>query len=208
MGSYVGFVPSVSLAWRRLEARIATPVYHLEYRGVKSDGPGDALFSLSATVIDARTARFGLALSVTEPTGNAAVGLGMGDAMWMPGVWGSLSRGRWGAVASASYGRMQDLGDPSMHHHGADMVGSLVSPMNHEEVAGAVRGTYRATRAPRVHLLGSIAAPVELEGTTRAYAAAGAHYRVDAWDVGVEAALPLAGDPFHARMAIDLARSF
>lgn len=208
MGQYVGFVPSVSIGWWRLEARVAAPIYHLEYRGVRSDGPGDVLFSLSGTVLDAKNARAGVALNVTEATGNAAVGLGMGDAMWMPGAWGSLSSGRWGAVASASYGRMQDMGGGAGMHHHAAMVGSLVNPMNMEEIAGALRGTYRATRAMRLHVLGSIATPIDVAGVTRAYAAAGAQYKLSDWEVGVEAALPLAGDPFHARMALDLARSF
>jgi hypothetical protein len=208
MGQYVGFVPSVSIGWWRLEGRVAAPIYHLEYRGVRSDGPGDVLFSLSGTVLNARNARAGVALNVTEATGNAAVGLGMGDAMWMPGVWGSVASGRWGAVASASYGRMQDMGGGGGMHHHAAMIGSLVNPMNMEEVAGALRGTYRATRAMRVHVLGSIATPVDVTGVTRAYAAAGAQYKLSDWELGVEAALPLAGDPFHARMALDLARSF
>ncbi len=209
-GGYDGFVPSVAIAWWRLEARVAAPVYHLEYRGVKSDGPGDVLFSLAATAIEVRHVRAGVTLAVTEPTGNQNLGLGMGDVMWMPGAWGAWSGGPWGAVASASYGRMAEMADASGggHHHGPAYVGSLVNPMNHEELAGAVRGTYRATRELRLHVLASVATPIELDGTTRAYAAAGTHYLAGAWDLGVEAALPIAGDPFHARMAIDVARSF
>ena len=206
-GEYEGLVPSVTIGWWRLEGRAQTPIYHLEYRGVKSDGPGDVLFSIAGTVIERDRARAGVAFAATEPTGNGAVGLGMGMAMYMPGVWGSLSRGDWGAVASVSYGRMSDLNAPGGHHH-AVMVGSLVNPMNLEEIAGAVRGTYRATPALRLHVVGSLAAPIDLPGTTRSYAAAGAHYRIDDWDVGLEAALGITGDPFHARMAFDLARSF
>jgi len=207
-GGYLGFVPTVSISGWRLEGRISAPVYHLEYRGVKSDGPGDLLFSLSGTIVQAHRARAGVALAVTEDTGNGALGLGMGDAMWMPGVWGSISRGDYGAVASVSYGRMQSLDDGMGGHHHAGSVGSLVNPMNHQELAGAVRGTLRATRALRLHVLASVATPIDIEGTTRAYAATGVHYRIDAWEIGLEAALGLAGDPFHTRFALDLARTF
>ena len=102
---------------------------------------------------------------------------------------------------------MSDLGAPGGHHH-AVMVGALVNPMNLEEIASAVRGTYRATHSLRLHVLASLATPIELPGTTRGYLAAGAQVRSGAWEVGLEAALPIAGDPFHARMALDLARSF
>jgi hypothetical protein len=206
-GSYAGLVPSASVAWWRLEARLAAPVYHLEYRGVKSDGAGDLLASLTGTLVAGRHLRAGVALAVTAPTGNQAVGLGMGDIMWMPGAWASWSGGRWSTVASGSYGRMAGSLDEHAHHTG--FVGSLVNPMNHEELAGAVRGTYRATRALRVHALASLATPIGIDGTTRAYAAAGSRYALGGgWDVGAEAALPIAGDPFHARFALDVARSF
>lgn len=206
-GDYYGFVPSVSIAWWRLEARIAAPIYHLEYRGVKSDGPGDLLWSLSGTIVQQRHLRFGAAIAVTEATGNEKVGLGMGDRMYMPNLWASWNHGRWGAIASASYGRMAgDVSEHAMHLH---LVGSLVNPMNHEELAGGLRFTYRATHELRLHVLGSIATPIELEGTTRAYAAAGIRWTMpDGWDVGGEADLGLTGDPFHARMVFDLARAF
>jgi hypothetical protein len=206
-GEYEGVVPSIAIDWWRLEARVSTPIYHLEYRGVKSDGPGDLLYSISGTVLDAHHVRAGLAWTATAPIGDAQVGLGMGMSMYMPGAWGSITRGAWGATISGSYGRMSDLGAPGGHHH-AVMVGSLVNPMNLEELAAAVRGTYRATPALRLHVVGSLATPIDLPGTTRGYAAAGAHYRIDAWEVGLEAALGLTGDPFHARMVLDLARTF
>ena len=206
-GEYEGMVPSVTIGWWRLEGRVQTPIYHLEYRGVKSDGPGDVLFSIAGTLVQQERVRAGVAFAATEPTGDAQVGIGMGMAMYMPGVWGSYADGPWGAVASVSYGRMANLDAPGGHHH-AVMVGSLVNPMNLEEIAGAVRGTYRATPDLRLHVVGSLAAPIERPGTTLGYVATGAHYRIDAWEVGLEAALGVAGDPFHARMAFDLARSF
>jgi hypothetical protein len=145
----------------------------------------------------------------TQPTGNERLGLGMGEVMWMPGAWGSWSAGRWGVTAQGSYGWMAAMSDSGgAHHHGPGYVGSLVSPMNHEELAGALRGTYRATRALRVHALASVSVPTGMDGTTYAYAATGARYAIGAWEAGVEAALPIAGDPFHARLAFDLVRTF
>src|SRR5207244_11847533 len=131
---------------------------------------------------------------------------GRGDTMCMPGAWGSWSSGAWGVTASASFGRMASLPSDGSggHHHGAGYVGSLVSPMNHEEVAGALRGTIRANHALRVHALATVATPVNIEGVTRAYGAAGARWRTGAWEIGLEAAMPITGDPFHARMSADL----
>ena len=206
-GDYYGFVPSGSLAWWRLEGRVAAPVYHLEYRGVRSDGPGDLLWSLSAAAVQTRHLRAGVAIAVTEATGNEKVGLGMGDRMYMPNVWAAWNDGRWGAIASASYGRM--AGDAAAHAMHLHLPGSLVNPMNHEEVAGGLRLTYRATHQLRLHALASVATPIELEGTTRAYAAAGLRWTTaDGWELGGEADLGLAGDPFHARMVFDVARGF
>ena len=208
-GTYEGVVPSASLSWWRFDARVAVPYYHLEYRGVITDGPGDVLLGASGAIVAQRHLRAGVALAVTAGTGNGNRGTGMGDTMYMPGAWASWTRGAWGVTASGSYGRMASLpSDGSGHHHATGYVGSLVSPMNHEELAGALRGTLRATRSLRVHALASIATPIEIEGVTRAYAATGARWRSGDWEIGVEAALPITGDPFHARMSADVALSF
>ena len=204
MGDYVGMAPSVSIAWKRLEARAVAPWYHLEYRGVKSDGPGDVAATLQAAIVDGERVRAGIAMSMTAATGDAQVGLGMGQSMYMPGAWASWSGGAWSALASASYGWMANM--PSGHMHMA-MVGSLVSPMNHEELEGALRATFRATDTLGVYGAASIATPIG-EGTTRAFAATGARVDVGKSAITLEAALPIAGDPFHGRIALGLVRTF
>ena len=208
MGSYAEVAPSAELAWSRLDARVVTPFYHLEYRGVRSDGVGDVLASLSAAALDGRRVRAGAAMAFTRPTGLEAVGLGTGAPMYMPGVWASLDGGRWSALASASYGWMSmSMPAGGMHHMGLPYVGSLVSPMNDRELEGALRATYHAGDALDVYAAGSIAAPIGA-GVTRAFAAAGARVERGRTAVTVEAALPLAGDPFHGRMSVGVARAF
>ncbi len=204
MGDYVGFAPSVSIAWKRLEARAIAPYYHLEYRGVKSNGPGDAVASLSGAILDGERVRAGVAMSMTAATGDAQVGLGMGQSMYMPGAWASWTGGAWSALASASYGWME--AGPGGHHH-MTSVGSLVSPMNHEELEGAVRASFRATDTLGVYGAASLASPIG-EGTTRAFAATGARVDVGKTAISLEAALPIAGDPFHGRIALGVSRTF
>jgi hypothetical protein len=208
MGSYAEIAPSAEVAWRRLDARVVTPFYHLEYRGVRSDGLGDVLASLSAAILDGRRTRAGLALSLTRPTGLATVGLGTGAPMYMPGAWASFDGAAWSLLASASYGWMaMDMPDGGMHHTMLPQPGSLVSPMNDRELEGALRATYHASDELHLYAAGSIAAPIG-DGVTRAFAAAGARVERGRTAVTLEAALPLAGDPFHARMSLGVVREF
>jgi hypothetical protein len=208
MGSYAEVAPSAEVAWWRLDARVVTPFYHLEYRGVQSDGIGDVLGSVSGALVAGPRVRAGLALSLTRPTGLETVGLGTGAPMYMPGAWASYDGAAWSALASASYGWMSmAMQGDGMHHSALPYVGSLVSPMNDEELEGAVRATYHATGELHLYAAGSVAAPIGA-GTTRAFAATGARVERGRAAITVEAALPLAGDPFHARMSIGIVRAF
>jgi hypothetical protein len=208
MGSYAEVAPSAEVAWRRLDVRVVTPFYHLEYRGVRSDGIGDVLASVSAAAIDGRRARAGVALAFTRPTGLEAVGLGTGAPMYMPGAWASFDGATWSLFASAAYGWMaMDMPDSGMHHSALPYVGSLVSPMNDREVEGALRATYHASDELHLYAAGSVAAPIG-DGVTRAFAVTGARLERGHTAFTLEAALPLAGDPFHGRMSLGVVRAF
>jgi hypothetical protein len=208
MGSYAEVAPSAEIAWGRLDVRVVAPFYHLEYRGVQSDGIGDVLGSLSAAILDGRRVRAGLAISLTRPTGLELVGLGAGAPMYMPGGWASFDGEAWSLLGSASYGWMaMDMPADGMHHTVLPHPGSLVSPMNDRELEGALRATYHASSELHLYAAGSVAAPIG-DGVTRAFAATGARVEHGRTAVTLEAALPLAGDPFHARMSLGVVRAF
>jgi hypothetical protein len=132
-GHYQGLMLRGSLTGRRFFAAAGLPIYRIVRNGLASRGFGDLSLHSRALLLSASgdTARGGLALSATFPTGDARHDLGMGHTMLMPGIWATASVDQFFAAAQITYANALASSDDAHHHGGA---GPLVAPMSPSEI--------------------------------------------------------------------------
>lgn len=200
---YQGVAVAITGGWSRLSGRVALPAYRVADEGV---GIGDALVALAADLTPGRGAfRFGLASSMSVPTGDSDAGRGMGHAMVAAGAWASAPLGPVRVDGIGVYARA--LGDGAEHaaHAHASAMWPLVDPMNPEELAFDVRATAGVGARVRAGAGGSYAAPLSDGGETRAIGYAVAELARGRYTFSSQLAVPVAGDPFVARGTFGLA---
>jgi hypothetical protein len=131
----------------------------------------------------------------------------MGHVMLMPSAWGTLTLGRLGLSARLGYAGA--LAASSEHHHHGGGTSPLVEPMNESELAAAAAGSFALTPAfaMRVGVYGAVPVAID-DGHARAVGFAGAGMQSQRLDTSVEVHLPLAGDPFTAKLSLEVGAHF
>jgi hypothetical protein len=208
-GHFEGLVPNLAFSQPWFEAAAAFPVYRIVRNGRSDVGPGDLLLQARVPILGdrARRKRLGLELASSFPTGNPELELGMGHVMLMPSAWGTLGAGRFGLTARAGYARAL-VGSSEHHHHGGG-TSPLVDPMNESELDGAVAGSLAVTRLTGVHAGFYGAVPVATEdGLARAAGFAGASVDGERIGTSLEVHVPLAGNPFTAKLLLEVGARF
>lgn len=201
-GSYQGVIVAGSVHRGRFGARIAVPYWRLDVLDTPHTGLGDLVVQGHARLLGDDRASAGAVLAVGLPTGKASYGLGMGHAMVMPALWATAARGR--ARALILLGGGKSLGGG--HDHAGFPDGPPVSPMAPLEADLTVRATYNAAPGLALDAIGAVAVPLGDDRRTRAAAGLGARYRRGGWLLGASALAGVAGDPFTARLVVDVAR--
>jgi hypothetical protein len=200
---YQGVTVAISGGWSRVSARVALPAYRVADEGV---GLGDALLAMTGDLTPGRGAiRFGVAGSLSLPTGDGDAGRGMGHPMIAAGAWASAPLGPVRVDGVGVYARA--LGDGAEHaaHAHASAMWPLVDPMNPEELAFDARATAGLGARVRAGAGASYAAPISDGGETRAIAYAVAELARGRYTFSSQLAVPVAGDPFVARGTVGLA---
>lgn len=205
-GLYAGF--AYRHRWFGLEAVL--PAYRLGRDTSTEYGLGDVIVTARGTALSLREGAIslGLELPVMAPTGSADRQLGMGHAMLMPALWFALVEEPFALRTQLGYGRV--FGEISDHaHHGGPGVGRtpLVNPMNRKELEHALALSLGVQRhiALQARWFGAVAIG---EGVTRQILGAGAIARLDPFELLVEVQVPVAGDPFVAKLVTQLALLF
>jgi hypothetical protein len=207
-GRYEGVFVRGAWSTRNLVFTAALPHYHIVRNGLGSSGFGDLLLDgrgALATTRDHR-ASVGGQLAFSAPTGDSKHDLGMGHWMLAPTLWGSLTREPFTLEARLGYGRAS--GGGSDHQHAAGTL-PIVDPMNQSELEAVLSGAARAHRnlQTRIALMGATPTPSE-SGTTRAAASFAADFLVGQGRLSLEAQLPLVGDAFRGKLAVELGLRF
>jgi hypothetical protein len=204
-GHYQGLMLRSSLTGRRFFAAAGLPVYRIVRNGLASRGFGDLSLHSRALLLSASgdTARGGLALSATFPTGDARHDLGMGHTMLMPGVWATASVEQFFAVAQITYANA--LASSDAHHHGG--AGPLVAPMSPSEIEATLSASlpiYPGLPGLRLKAGADGAVPVVRDGSgARANAFVGFLVGGRA-RTSVELHLPIAGEPSTTSLVLEL----
>jgi hypothetical protein len=208
-GHYEGLIPALAFRYAWFDAAASLPVYRIVRNGRSDVGPGDLLLQTRVAVLRDRERldALGLELAATLPTGNPEHELGMGHVMLMPSVWGTLALGRLGL--SARFGYAGALAGSSEHHHHSGGMSPLVDPMNESELDAAAAGSLAVTPAVSVRLGFYGAVPVATaDGASRAAGFAGFGVQNQRFGTSVEVHLPLAGDPFTAKLVLEVGAHF
>jgi hypothetical protein len=208
-GHFEGLVPSLSFRKPWFEVAASLPVYRIVRNGRSDVGPGDLLLQARAPIFRDREQRdaLGLELSATLPTGNPDHELGMGHVMLMPSAWGTLGLGRLGL--SARFGYAGGIAGSSEHHHHAGGTSPLVDPMNMSELDAAAAGSFAFTpnAFARLGLYGAVPVAID-DGRARAAGFAGLGVQGERLGTSLEVHLPLAGEPFTAKLLLEVAARF
>jgi hypothetical protein len=203
---YQGVAVGASGGWRRVSARAMVPAYRVADEGV---GLGDALVALAADVVPGRgRVRAGLAASVSLPTGSSDAGRGMGHTMVAAGLWARVPAGRVRVDGAVVWARaLGDGAEHAAHQHLAAMW-PLVDPMNPEELV--VDGNVTAGLAPtlRAGLGATYATPRMPGGAERLVTYALGGLSRGRYTFSTQLSVPLVGDPFVARGALDVSYRF
>jgi hypothetical protein len=209
-GDYQGLSANVQYdgPWARL--RVAMPTYQIERNGLVSKGLGDLLVDARVPLVhaDDDALTLGPMLSATLPTGDADRDLGMGHVMLMPGAWAAWAPPRAFVAAQLNYGQALGAGGEGHSHHGGPR--PIVNPMNASEFEMAASAGYLLHDLVRARAGAYGALPVGSDdrAAARAAAFAGVDLLVDRFDLGLEGHLPIAGDPFLAKIALTLGARF
>jgi hypothetical protein len=212
-GHYQGLFPGVRLAYEGFSLSSSLPVYRIVEDDVSNTGIGDVPIAARARLATFGEERMsaGAGLSMTLPTGDAEKELGMGHMMLMPGVFG---RGRFGFLefrAELAYGQALGSGDTAPHqHHGQepdrpDGTNPLVDPMNRSELEPLLAASFDlgSPWTARGGAYGGF--PVgSKQGTARAIAFVGIEASLGRFGTRVQAEVPFAGDPFTAKLVLEL----
>jgi hypothetical protein len=203
VGDYQGVVPAVLWSDERFGASVGVPLYRLTKNGAQYYGPGDPVVHGQAAVLGDPGRQVGAALSVTLPFGSMRNGLGMGHAMVMPALWGTLGLGVVELTASAGYSRA--LGSAMEHDHGPS---PLVDPMNFSELTWSSGGDLALARSVRVGAQLSGGVPLEGNGNTRLVGGLRFLWSDGRVATSAEIQAGLVGDPFHVRAVVETALRF
>ncbi len=197
-GSFQGAITSLEVSALGARARVALGGYRVDWAN-HATGLGDLQLAVQRAVATIGDTRVGAAMSATIPTGDVRDELGMGHPMVMPAVWARWADERSSLLASVVYGSM--LGG---EHH--EMIEPIVSPMNSEELAAAVRAA-RTIGRTEVSASMSGAAPIG-PGFSRGAIGAGARWVVAGSELGVDLSVPFGGTPIKTRLVVELMRGF
>lgn len=204
VGAYQGVVASAGWTHDRFGVSLTAPLYHLSENGASFAGIGDVAVMGRLGLVATDRGQLGVTAMVSAPTGNGYEGLGMGHAMAMPALYGTLQTP---VSFAASFGYSRALATvPSDHDHG---VWPLVDPMNMSELSWSASGDLPLTGSvlAGVHLSGGI--PVgHLPGHTRVIGAARVAYGHGRLQTTLELQAGLAGDPFTLRGVLETALRF
>jgi len=207
-GLHTGF--SYRLTWFGIDALV--PAYRLTRLGGTQYGVGDIVLSARGTVLSLLGGRLtsGLEVAVMVPTGNAEKGLGMGRAMSMPGSWLTLTQGLVLFRAQLGYAVMHGQRATQDSHHAASSAPHpIVNPMNQSELQHALTVALSLASNLSVHLRWFGALPVADEfGSPRQIVAGGGEIGLGALDLSAELQLPVVGDPFRCKLALQLGANF
>ena len=161
-GDYQGVKPTA--VWRRGRYAVSAEIgfYRITKNGAVYFGFGDLLLGAGATVHRGEQTMIALGLPVSLPIGDRTTGLGMGHVMVMPTVVMAYRR----LAASLTYGRAVG-GDA---HHAGHGVWPLIDPLNQQEFAWSVGGSFPIASSLAIggRLGGAIAIG---DGTDRVHAA-------------------------------------
>jgi hypothetical protein len=208
-GHFEGLVPNLTFRRGRFEAAATLPIYRIWRNGRSDTGLGDLLLQARGTVWrDAvRSRAVGLELAASLPSGDHEHELGMGHVMLMPSAWGTLTAGRFGVSLRLGYAAA--MAGSSTHHHHAGGTSPLVDPMNESELDAAAGGTFAITQVlgARAGFYGAVPVAAE-DGRARAAGFAGLGVQGERLGTSMELHLPLAGDPFTAKLLLEVGTRF
>jgi hypothetical protein len=187
-----------------VSASAGLSAYRLVRNGLVSEGIGD--LALGAQVIAWRPAEqvsLGLSLVSTLPTGEARKSLGMGHVMLAPGVFANLQAGDAALALELGYARALSTDG---HEHHRDFA-PLVDPMNSSELGGRLSAAARLASTLRLDAALFGAVPTTADGSARLVAALGSTVEAGWVEAHVELQTPIVGDPFTAKLVLELAFS-
>lgn len=212
-GAYQGLHAGVlymPLRWLAAEAWV--PAYRLKQGPRDAYGLGDIVLTLRATAVSYLEGKVngGLELPVMLPTGSTSKGLGMGQVMTMPAAWVELAPEPVLVRAQFGYGRMHGRQATQDGHHGVSGAPhSIVNPMNRSELQHSLTVALRLASNLSVHLRWFGALPIADDfGKPRQIVAAGAQVNLGWLDLTAEFQLPVVGDPFRYKIALQLGANF
>ncbi len=208
-GHFEGLVPNLTYRRAWFEAAATLPLYRILRNGRSDTGAGDFLLQVRGTAFRnaERRRAFGLELAASLPTGNPDHELGMGHVMLMPSAWGTLMSGRFGLSARLGYAAA--IAGSSEHHHHGGGTSPLVDPMNESELDAAAAGSFAVTPlvGARAGFYGAVPIATE-DGRARAAGFAGVGVQNQRFGTSMELHLPLAGDPFTAKLLLEVGTRF
>jgi hypothetical protein len=204
VGNHQGVMPSVSWMRGRLGASAALGLYRVTANGLAHYGPGDAMVTAHAVIIEDDAIHAGAALHVMAPTGAERDNLGMGHTMAMPSVWASWRGAPVGLGASLGYSRALVSIGGGGHDHGA---APLVDPMNLQELTWSASADVDVGAGVQLGGRARGAVPIG-SGTTRVIGGGRVAWGTPRVTTGLEVQIGLAGDPFTIRGVVDTALRF
>lgn len=209
-GHYQGAALTLAASLAGLYAEVALPAYHITRSDENDTGLGDLAIGLRYAILGAHDSvlRLGPEVVATLPTGSAAAGLGMGHVMLMPGLFAALEWPSFFVLAQLAYGFAleSDSSTHAQHHAGATHAsGSIVDPMNAEELMHSLGASYEILAPLRVtaRLFGAL--DTSQEGETREAIGLGGLVDVGLVDLAAELQLPIVGSPFSYRAIVSAA---
>ena len=204
-GHYEGTALLAALETRRFRANAVLPAYRIVRNGLAAEGLGDVLLQGGVVVLRSSEPRrtLGVDLGVSLPTGEVESDLGMGHVMLLPSVWGGWQAGPLGFTARAGYARA--LASSGHAHHHGDGHSPIVDPMNSSELELGAVASLELGRSVAMRAGAYGALPVGIsDGAGRAAALVGAGLAGRRVASEVQVHLPLAGDPFTAKLLLEL----
>lgn len=205
-GEYQGAFAVASYTHPWVSAEASFGGYRIVRNGLSDFGVSDVALDVRAAV-----ARFGdelalgLELAATLPTGDPALGLGMGHVMLMPGLFFQLQKSALRLMLQLAYGRVVTGGDGHVH----ESTGPLVNPMNRSEIEHVVTLSYQfhAPLYAAARLFGAVpvAAP---DGVAREAVGVALGAGISGCQLSAELQLPLVGQPFELKTLLAAGVSF
>ena len=206
-GDYQGVVPSVSWTHGPVAVTGIASLYRIYANGLANTGIGDVAASLSVTLLSSAWGMVGVMAMASAPTGEEALGFGMGHVMAMPAAYGVWNLPEVTLTGSFGYSRaLVSISGDSHHDHG---VWPLVDPMNMSELTWSASAQHGLTRDLRVGLRAAGGIPIGPalghERVIGALRVAFGHGRVE---TAAEVQAGVVGDPFTFRGVVETALRF